>query len=107
MYTYTNPLFEKLCEYLVNLGLLSLHDTEYAEILKHIRFGHQFDAIQALCDYTRNTYSVHLNLPMGNGFATWLCNQGKGSYEDTKSLGLKEARDIVDFLIANPEQAGL
>ena len=102
-----NALLSKICDYLASLGLCGLYDSEYNEVRQLIRENRKVDAIKALCAYTENNLSAAYNRPANNEFASWLETQGAYTYDEYKTLGLKEAKDIVDFLIANPGPAGL
>ena len=89
-------------EYLVSLGLCILYVEELDAIAQLLEQGRKVDAIKELreCTATHSTKSYVLR-DGSSTFAAWLKNNGKTEYEKTHCLGLKEAKDIVDFIEDN------
>jgi hypothetical protein len=63
--------------------------------------GRKVDAIKYLRGHTEYTTPARFVLRDGSTFAAWLCANGKTEYERVRRLGLKEAKDVVDFIEDN------
>ena len=96
-----NQIRESINEYLVSLDLCILYVEETDAIAQLLEQGRKVDAIKYLRGHTEYATPVRFVLRDGSTFATWLKNNGKTEYEKTRRLGLKEAKDIVDFIEDN------
>ena len=106
--TKENIMLELINAYLASQDLTELYSDEYGCILTLIRDGRKVDAIKTLREQSRNSCDVRLNdTRYPNTFALWLIDNDKMTYTKSRRLGLKEAKDVIDFMIANPEASGL
>ena len=98
----------RINEYLESKRLVRLCDREYEELVCHVRHGNKVDAIKALRTFSKcvDERCLKCPLPYGeyeNDFYEFLLDQGKIFYEgpDSRSLGLKESKGVVDVMFAN------
>ena len=89
-------------------GLTQIDEREYEELVCHVRHGNKVDAIKALRTFSKcvDERCLKCPLPYGeyeNDFYEFLLDQGKIFYEgpDSRSLGLKESKGVVDVMFAN------
>ena len=94
--------------YLESKGLVRLCDREYEELVCHVRHNNKVDAIKALRVFSKCVDERCLKCPIPhdeyeNDFYEFLLNHGKTFYEgpDSRSLGLKDAKGVVDVMFAN------
>ena len=94
--------------YLESKGLVRLCDGEYEELVCHVRHGKKVDAIKTLRTFSKCVDERYIQDPTTyegctNDFYDFLLDHGKTCYEgpDSRSLGLKEAKGVVDVMFAN------
>ena len=102
-------MFFKINQYLSFLGLVQLEVYQYNTIRSHLEFDRKIDAIKALRAFTRNEDGRSIQCPdrgneYSNLFYIHLVDRGQCYYEGphSKTLGLKQAKDVIDLMIANP-----
>ena len=95
-------------DYLESKGLVGLDQREYEELVCHVRHNNKVDAIKALRTFSKRVDERYIQLPdlyddYTNDFYAYLCNEGRLCYEgpDSRSLGLKDAKSVVDVMFAN------
>ena len=95
-------------EYLESKGLVRLYDLEYEELVCHVRNRNKVDAIKALRTFSKCIDERYIQDPAEyegytNDFYGFLVDNGRTCYEgpDSRSLGLKEAKGVVDVMFAN------
>ena len=98
----------RINEYIESKGLVMLCDSEYEELVRHVRHGNKVDAIKALRTFSKCVDECYIKFPglhdeYENDFYTFLLDHGKTFYEgpDSRSLGLKDAKGVVDVMFAN------
>ena len=101
-------MFEKINIYLQFKGLTQIDLREYEELVYEVRRGQKVDAIKALRTFSKRVDECYIQFPdlyddYTNDFYEYLCNEGLLCYEgpDSRSLGLKDAKSVVDVMFAN------
>ena len=101
-------MLNRINDYLESKGLVGLDQREYEELVCHVRHGNKVDAIKALRTFSKCVDERCLKCPIPhdeyeNDFYEFLLNHGKTFYEgpDSRSLGLKDAKGVVDVMFAN------
>lgn len=99
-------MLNRINDYLESKGLVGLDQREYEELVCHVRHGNKVDAIKALRVFSKcvDERCLKSPIPYGeNDFYEFLLNHGKTFYEgpDSRSLGLKDAKGVVDIMFAN------
>ena len=99
---------DRINEYLESKGLVRLCDGEYEELVCHVRERNKVDAIKALRTFSKCIDERYIQDPTTyegytNDFYDFLVDHGYTCYEgpDSRSLGLKEAKCVVDVMFAN------
>ena len=98
----------RINEYLESKGLTQIDRREYEELVYEVRRGQKVDAIKALRTFSKRVDERYIQFPdlyddYTNDFYAYLCNEGRLCYEgpDSRSLGLKDAKSVVDVMFAN------
>lgn len=101
-------MLNRINDYLESKGLVGLDQREYEELVCHVRHGNKVDAIKALRTFSKCVDERCIKCPIPyaeyeNDFYEFLLNHGKAFYEgpDSHSLGLKDAKGVVDIMFAN------
>ena len=101
-------MFEKINIYLQFKGLTQIDLREYEELVYEVRRGQKVDALKALRTFSKRVDECYIQFPdlyddYTNDFYEYLCNEGLLCYEgpDSRSLGLKDAKSVVDVMFAN------
>ena len=101
-------MLNRINDYLESKGLVGLDQREYEELVCHVRHNNKVDAIKALRVFSKCVDERCLKWPglydeYENDFYEFLLNHGKTFYEgpDSRSLGLKDAKGVVDVMFAN------
>ena len=101
-------MLKNINDYLESKGLVGLDQREYEELVCHVRHNNKVDAIKALRVFSKCVDERCLKCPIPydayeNDFYEFLLNHGKTFYEgpDSRSLGLKDAKGVVDVMFAN------
>ena len=100
-------VFNAVNEYLESLDQVCLFRNEFMFIMKQIKDGELVPAIKSLREYSKKTANAPINedsvtINAMNQFYLYL----KGSathtklFEEVRTLGLKEAKDVIDVLRA-------
>ena len=99
---------DRINEYLDSKGLVMLCDLEYEELVCHVRNRNKVDAIKALRTFSKCIDERYIQDPTEyegytNDFYAFLVDNGRTCYEgpDSRCLGLKEAKCVVDVMFAN------
>ena len=92
---------ELVNEYLQHLGLVFLFEYETIAVLDLLHAGRKVDAIKYLREHTARSSTEDYVLRDESAFAAWLKANDKACYEKKTRIGLKEAKDIVDFIQDN------
>ena len=87
--------------YLASIGANPISPDQYAEILD-ILSVHKVEAIKRLRNFTRGTKHVFLKARPG-GFQDYLLYHNIDSLAYEERIGLKEAKEIIDFIGDNWE----
>ena len=101
-------MLNRINEYLESKGLVGLDQREYEELVCHVRHNNKVDAIKALRTFSERVDERCIKCPVQydeyeNDFYEFLLDHGKAFYEgpDSRSLGLKAAKGVVDVMFAN------
>ena len=101
-------MLKKINSYLQFKGLTQIDEREYEELVCHVRHNNKVDAIKALRVFSKRVDERYIQFPAlyydyTNDFYDYLVNEGKACYEgpDSRTLGLKEAKSVVDVMFAN------
>ena len=101
-------MLNRINDYLQHKGLTKIDEREYEELVCHVRHNNKVDAIKALRVFSKCVDERFLKCPIPyaeyeNDFYEFLLNHGKTFYEgpDSRSLGLKDAKGVVDIMFAN------
>ena len=101
-------MIKKINSYLQSKDLIQIDLWEYEELVCHVRYGKKVDAIKALRTFSKRVDECYIQFPdlyddYTNDFYEYLCNEGLLCYEgpDSRSLGLKDAKGVVDVMFAN------
>ena len=101
-------MLKHINDYLQHKGLTKIDQREYEELVCHVRHNNKVDAIKALRVFSKCVDERCLKCPIPydgyeNDFYEFLLNHGKTFYEgpDSRSLGLKDAKGVVDVMFAN------
>ena len=101
-------MLKHINDYLQRKVLTKIDEREYEELVCHVRHGNKVDAIKALRTFSKCVDERYLKCPIPydgyeNDFYEFLLNQGRTCYEgpDSRSLGLKDAKGVVDIMFAN------
>lgn len=101
-------MLNRINDYLEFKGLVGLDQREYEELVCHVRHNNKVDAIKALRTFSKCVDECYIKWPglydeYENDFYEFLLNHAKTFYEgpDSHSLGLKDAKGVVDIMFAN------
>ena len=101
-------MLKNINDYLQRKGLTKIDEREYEELVCHVRHNNKVDAIKALRVFSKRVDERYIQCPITydeyeNDFYAFLLDQGKTCYEgpDSRSLGLKDAKGVVDVMFAN------
>ena len=101
-------MLKNINDYLQRKGLTQIDKREYEELVYHVRHNKKVDAIKALRTFSKCVDERCLKWPglydeYENNFYEFLLDHGKTFYEgpDSRSLGLKDAKGVVDIMFAN------
>ena len=101
-------MLKSINDYLQCKGLTKIDEREYEELVRHVRHNNKVDAIKALRVFSKCVDERCLKCPLPydeyeNDFYEFLLNHGKTFYEgpDSRTLGLKDAKGVVDVMLAN------
>ena len=101
-------MLKKINSYLQFKGLTQIDLREYEELVYEVRRGQKVDVIKALRTFSKRVDERYIQFPAlyddyTNEFYDYLVNEGKACYEgpDSRTLGLKEAKSVVDVMFAN------
>ena len=101
-------MLKNINDYLQRKGLTKIDEREYEELVRHVRHNNKIDAIKALRVFSKCVDERYIQLPdlydgYTNDFYEFLLDHGKTFYEgpDSRSLGLKDAKGVVDIMFAN------
>ena len=101
-------MLHRINDYLESKGLVGLDQRDYEELVCHVRLNNKVDAIKALRVFSKCVDERYLKCPIQydeyeNDFYEFLLDHGKTFYEgpDSRSLGLKDAKGVVDVMFAN------
>ena len=101
-------MLKNINDYLQRKGLTKIDEREYEELVRHVRHNNKVDAIKALRVFSKCVDERYIQFPdlyddYTNDFYEYLCNEGLLCYEgpDSRSLGLKDAKGVVDVMFAN------
>ena len=101
-------MLKKINSYLQFKGLTQIDLREYKELVYEVRRGQKVDAIKALRTFSERVDECYIQFPdlyddYTNDFYGYLCDEGMLCYEgpDSRSLGLKDAKGVVDVMFAN------
>ena len=101
-------MLKSINDYLQCKGLTKIDEREYEELVCHVRHNNKVDAIKALRVFSKCVDERCLKCPIPydeyeNDFYEFLLNHGNTFYEgpDSRSLGLKDAKGVVDVMFAN------
>ena len=92
---------ELVNDYLLHLGFVILYQEELVAVLDLLNAGRKVDAIKCLREHAALSYTEDYVLRDESAFAAWLKANDKACYEKKTRVGLKEAKDIVDFIQDN------
>ena len=101
-------MIKKINSYLQSKDLIQIDLWEYEELVCHVRYGKKVDAIKALRTFSKRVDECYIQDPAEyegytNDFYDFLVDHAKTCYEgpDSRSLGLKDAKSVVDVMFAN------
>ena len=101
-------MLKNINDYLQRKGLTKIDEREYEELVRHVRHNNKVDAIKALRTFSECVDERCLKCPTPydeykNDFYEFLLDHGKTFYEgpDSRSLGLKDAKGVVDVMFDN------
>ena len=101
-------MLKNINDYLQHKGLTKIDEREYEKLVCHVRHNNKVDAIKALRVFSKCVDERCLKCPSlddeyENDFYEFLLDHGKTFYEgpDSRSLGLKDAKGVVDVMFAN------
>ena len=101
-------MLKNINDYLQHKGLAQIDQREYEELVCHVRHNNKVDAIKALRTFSERVDECYIQFPdlyddCTNDFYGYLCDEGLLCYEgpDSRSLGLKDAKSVVDVMFAN------
>ena len=101
-------MLNRINAYLQYKILTPIDEREYEELVCHVRHNNKVDAIKALRTFSRSVDERYIQDPARyegytNEFYEFLLDHGMSCYEgpDSRSLGLKDAKGVVDVMFAN------
>ena len=101
-------MLNRINAYLQYKILTPIDEREYEELVCHVRHNNKVDAIKALRTFSKCVDECYIKCPAlydeyENDFYEFLLDHGKTFYEgpDSRSLGLKDAKGVVDVMFAN------
>lgn len=101
--TKKDMLFEAIVSFLVECDVKPLKYEHHDEVIYLVRDGRKVDAIKHLLTVTRREVKPAINggaLIQGNEFYNMLTSMAHPLVAQSKSLGLKRAKDVVDVIAA-------